>query len=47
MASIDVWYDGLVVRGKLESDEDYRKRVLNGIKAKLVDSYRNGKAAVS
>jgi len=47
MASIDAWYDGLVVRGKLESDEDYRKRVLNGIKAKLVESYRNGKAAVS
>ena len=47
MASIDAWYDGLVVRGELESDEDYRKRVLNGIKAKLVESYRNGKAAVS
>ena len=42
MASIDVWYDEVSVRLPGESDEDYRKRFLKGLKERLIQSYRAG-----
>ncbi len=47
MASIDLWYDEASIRLPDESDEDYRKRFLKGLKAKLIESYRAGKLARS
>jgi len=46
MAEIDAWYDITFKRLDSEADDAYRKRTLNAIKGKLVESYRNGKAAV-
>jgi hypothetical protein len=45
MALIDVWYDEVSVRVTGESDEDYRKRFLKGLKAKLIESYKAGQKA--
>ncbi len=44
MATIDVWFEDLFKRGDKEADIEYWKRVRNGIKAKLVESFRSGKA---
>jgi hypothetical protein len=44
MEGIDAWFDGLFKRGEKEVDVDYWKRVRKGIKGKLVESYKNGKA---
>jgi len=42
MASVDAWYDEVSVRLPDESDEEHRRRVLKGLKAKLIESYRAG-----
>ena len=42
MASIDAWFDETVVRLPAETDEDYRKRFLKGLKKMLLESYRSG-----
>lgn len=43
MADVDGWLDELLTRISGEADEAYRKRVHNGIKARLIESFRNGK----
>lgn len=43
METIDKWFDELMQRGDQEDDAVYLKRVRNGVKAKLIESYRNGK----
>jgi hypothetical protein len=43
MEAIDSWFDELFKRGEKEVDCDYWKRVRNGVKAKLIESFRNGK----
>jgi len=42
MISIEIWFDELFRRGAQEDDAKFRKRVLNGIKGRLVESYRAG-----
>jgi hypothetical protein len=39
---IDAWFDGLFWRGKNETDLEYWKHRRNGVKGKLVKSFRNG-----
>jgi len=41
MQEIDAWFDGLIRRGD-ESDADYWHRIRNGVKAKLIESFKNG-----
>jgi len=43
MQSIDAWFDELFKRREKEADVDYWKRARNGVKAKLIESFRNGK----
>lgn len=43
MQAIDAWFDELFRRGEKEADCDYWKRTRNGVKAKLIESFRNGK----
>jgi len=43
MQEIDVWFDELFKRREKEVDADYWKRARNGVKAKLIESFRNGK----
>jgi hypothetical protein len=47
MGEIDAWFDTLFKRAEGETDEAYRKRLLSGIKGKLIESYRSGKVARS
>lgn len=42
MADVDAWFDELFRRGEKETDVDYWKRTRNGVKARLIQSYRNG-----
>lgn len=42
MQTIDAWFDALIVRGDQEDEDVYWKRVRNGIKAKLMENWRNG-----
>src|SRR5580700_9755971 len=42
MISIEIWFDELFRCGAQEDDAQFRKRVLNGIKGRLVESYRAG-----
>jgi hypothetical protein len=44
MQGIDTWFDELFKRGEKEVDVDYWKRIRKGVKSKLVESYKNGKA---
>jgi hypothetical protein len=44
MKQVDVWFDELVKRTDGEDDAAYLKRLRNGIKAKLIESYRSGLA---
>ena len=46
MTAIELWYDKESVRRPAESDDDYRKRFLNALKAQMIQSFRAGKAAV-
>jgi DNA primase len=43
MEAIDTWFNELFKRGPKETDVEYWKRTRNGVKAKLVESFRNGK----
>jgi DNA primase len=43
MQGIDAWFDELFKRREKEVDVDYWKRARNGVKAKLIESFRNGK----
>jgi hypothetical protein len=43
METVDKWFDELMQRGDQEDDAAFFKRVRNGVKAKLIESYRNGK----
>ena len=45
MQQVEQWWAKLHKLQPNESDEDYHKRVLNGIKSKLLESWRAGKAA--
>jgi hypothetical protein len=45
MVSVDAWYDEVSVRLPDESEEEHRRRVLKGLKAKLIESYRAGQKA--
>lgn len=42
---VETWLNGLLTRGDQEEEEDYKARVKKGVKAKLIESYRNGKLA--
>jgi hypothetical protein len=42
MQEVEAWFEGLIKRGDQEDDTQYRKRLLNGIKGRLVESYRSG-----
>lgn len=42
MSEVDAWLDALFKRAEGESDDAYRKRLLNGIKGRLIGSYRAG-----
>ena len=42
MAEVDAWFDALFKRAEGESDDAYRKRLLNGIKGRSIESYRAG-----
>ena len=44
MVSVDQWFDDLFKPRDDETDEDYRKRLLKGVKTKLIESFRSGKA---
>jgi hypothetical protein len=43
MADVDAWFDQMIVQGDQESNDDYRHRVRNAIKTRLVESFRAGK----
>jgi hypothetical protein len=43
MADVDAWFDELFNRRGDEPDADFWKRTRNGVKAKLIESFRNGK----
>jgi hypothetical protein len=47
MQQIEMWFADLIKLRDNESDGEYHKRVLNGVKAKILDSYRNGKKAAA
>jgi DNA primase len=42
MQDVAAWFDELMKRGEQEDESQYRKRLLNGIKTKLVESYKSG-----
>lgn len=46
MQGIDTWFDELFKRREKEVDVDYWKRIRNGVKTKLIESFRNGKRQV-
>jgi hypothetical protein len=43
MADVDAWFDELFKRRNNEPDVDFWKRTRNGVKARLIESFRNGK----
>jgi hypothetical protein len=45
MEQIDQWFDVLIIRGDLEEEADYWHRIRNGVKSKLIESFKSGKAA--
>jgi hypothetical protein len=47
MQEIDAWFDALFKRGGCETDLEYWKRTRNGVKSKLVESFRNGKKSLA
>jgi hypothetical protein len=42
METIDLWFDELVKRGDQEDEPAFWHRVRNGVKAKLMENWRNG-----
>ena len=47
MQEVEAWFDSIIRRGDQETDEQYRKRLLNALKGKLIESYRSGKRSVA
>ena len=47
MQEVDAWFDNLFQRGEEEEDSAYRKRLLNAIKTKLVESYKTGQRSMA
>jgi hypothetical protein len=47
MQQIEIWFADLIKLRDNESDGEYHTRVLNGVKTKILDSYRNGKKAAA
>jgi hypothetical protein len=47
MQEVDTWFDDLFRPAEKETDVDYWKRVRNGVKGKLVESFRNGTKLVA
>jgi len=47
MQEVESWFDSIIRRGDQETDEQYRKRLLNALKGKLIESYRSGKRSVA
>jgi hypothetical protein len=47
MQEIDAWFDVLFRRRQEETDLEYWKRCRNGVKSKLVESFRNGKKSLA
>ncbi|HEV3219573.1 MAG TPA: hypothetical protein VGZ48_07360 [Candidatus Acidoferrales bacterium] len=45
MQQIEIWFADLIKLRDNESNGQYEKRVLAGIKSKILESYRNGKTA--
>lgn len=45
MKQVDAWFDELTKRREDEDGEAYLKRVRNGVKAKLIESFKNGREA--
>jgi DNA primase len=45
MASVDAWFEELRIRRDGEDDSVYWKRILSAVKERLLQSFRNGKAA--
>ena len=45
MQQVEQWFGELIKLRDGEDDGEYHKRVLTGVKAKVLESYRNGKAA--
>jgi hypothetical protein len=45
MQEVDAWFDGLMKRGESEDEAAYWKRFRNGVKSKLIESYKNEKKA--
>jgi len=43
MQEVEAWFDSIIRRGDQETDEQYRKRMLNALKMKLAESYRSGR----
>jgi hypothetical protein len=43
MADVDAWFDEVFKRRDNEPDVDFWKRTRNGVKARLIESFRNGK----
>jgi hypothetical protein len=43
MQEVEAWFDSTILRGYQETDEQYRKRVLNAQKGTMVESYRTGR----
>ena len=43
MQGIDAWFDDLFKHREKEVSVDYWKRTRNGVKAKLIESFKNGK----
>jgi len=46
MKEVDDWFDANIRRGDQEDEEGYYHRIRNAIKGKLIESFKNGKAAV-
>jgi hypothetical protein len=47
MQEVEAWFDSTILRGDQETDEQYRKRVLNALKGKLVESCRSGRNSLA
>lgn len=43
MAEVDSWFEELILRQNDESDADFWHRFRNGVKSRLVESFRSGK----
>jgi len=47
MKEVDVWFDELTERRNEERNADFWKRVRNGVKSRLLESYKNGRVSIT